>query len=134
MPDEIRMLEIRDSVLSEAAFNKISRASNTVNQIIQSLQDKENKYPRLHCVQKDIYYTKDLITPIAKVFNAKGEISDKASHALNNIREEMTGLRRKTSHSFHKVMKDLQAKGMLADILTALEHTVSYDSQRFYII
>lgn len=116
MPDEIRMLEIRDSVLSEAAFNKISRASNTVNQIIQSLQDKENKYPRLHSVQKDIYYTKDLITPIAKVFNAKGEISDKASHALNNIREEMTGLRRKTSQSFHKVMKDLQAKGMLADI------------------
>jgi DNA mismatch repair protein MutS2 len=116
MPDEIRMLEIRDSVLSEAAFNIISRASNTVNQIIQSLKDKENKYPRLHHVKKDIYYMKDLITPIAKVFNANGEISDKASQALNNIREEMTGLRRKTSQSFNRVMRDLQAKGMLADI------------------
>ena len=116
MPDEIRMLEIRDSVLSEAAFNKISRASNTVNQIIQNLKDKENKYPRLHHVKKNTYYTKDLITPIAKVFNANGEISDKASQALNNIREEMTGLRRKTSQSFNRVMKDLQAKGILADI------------------
>ena len=89
MPDEIRMLEIRDSVLTEASFTKISRASNTVNQIVVSLKGKENKYPRLHDVQKDVYYTQDLITPIAKVFNAKGEISDKASHVLKNIREEM---------------------------------------------
>jgi len=116
MPDEIRMLEIRDSVLSEASFNKISRASNTVNQIVQSLEDKKNKYPRLHAVQKDIYYTKDIVNPISKVFNAQGEISDKASNALNNIREEMMGLKRKISQSFIRVMRDLQSKGMLADI------------------
>ena len=116
MPDEIRMLEIRDSVLTEASFTKISRASNTVNQIVLSLKGKENKYPRLHDVQKDVYCTQDLITPIAKVFNAKGEISDNASHVLKNIREEMTGLRRKISRSFNGSMKDLQTKGMLADI------------------
>lgn len=116
MPDEMRMLEIRDSVLAEASFNKISRASNTVNQIVQALKDKDKKYPRLHFIQKDLYFTKDLITPISKVFNLKGDISDNASPALHKIREEITGLRRKVSRSFNRVMKDLQTKGMLADI------------------
>ena len=37
MQNEIRLIEIRDSVLDEASFTKISRASHTVNQIVKFL-------------------------------------------------------------------------------------------------
>ena len=116
MQNEIRLIEIRDSVLDEGSFTKISRASHTVNQIVKFLQNKSAKYPRLNDIQKDLVYTKDLIDPIAKVFDAKGQISDNASPTLRTIREEMTGLRRKISRSFNSVMKELQGKDMLADI------------------
>jgi DNA mismatch repair protein MutS2 len=116
MQHEIRLIEIRDSVLDEGSFNKISRASHTVNQIVTYLKNKREEYPRLSYIQKDLVYTKDLINPIAKVFDAKGQISDNASPTLSTIREEMTGLRRKISRNFNSVMKDLQGKDMLADI------------------
>jgi len=116
MQNEIRLIEIRDSVLDEASFTKISRASHTVNQIVKFLQNKRAEYPRLNDIQKDLVYTKDLIDPIAKVFDAKGQISDNASPTLSTIREKMTGLRRKISRNFNRVMKDLQGKDMLADI------------------
>ncbi|MDG2311753.1 MAG: DNA mismatch repair protein MutS [Flavobacteriales bacterium] len=116
MQNEIRLIEIRDSVLDEASFTKISRASHTVNQIVKFLQNKRAQYPRLNDIQKDLVYTKDLIDPIAKVFDAKGQISDNASPTLSAIREKMTGLRRKISRNFNRVMKDLQGKDMLADI------------------
>jgi DNA mismatch repair protein MutS2 len=116
MQHEIRLLEIRDSVLDETSFNKISRASHTTNQIVKFLKNKREEFPRLSNIQKDLAYTKDLIDPIAKVFDAKGRISDNASPTLSSISEEMTGLRRKISRNFIRVMKDLQAKGMLADI------------------
>ena len=116
MQNEIRLIEIRDSVLDEGSFSKISRASHTVNQIVKFLQNKREQYPRLNVIQKDLVYTKDLIDPIAKVFDAKGQISDNASPTLSSIREKMTGLRRKISRNFNSVMKDLQGKDMLADI------------------
>jgi len=116
MQNEIRLIEIRDSVLDEGSFTKISRASHTVNQIVKFLQNKRAQYPRLNDIQKDLVYTKDLIDPIAKVFDAKGQISDNASPILSTIREKMTGLRRKISRNFNSVMKDLQGKDMLADI------------------
>ena len=116
MQNEIRLIEIRDSVLDEGSFTKISRASHTVNQIVKFLQNKSAQYPRLNDIQKDLVYTKDLIDPIAKVFDAKGQISDNASPTLSTIREKMTGLRRKISRNFNSVMKDLQGKDMLADI------------------
>ena len=116
MQNEIRLIEIRDSVLDEGSFTKISRASHTVNQIVKFLQNKRAQYPRLNDIQKDLVYTKDLIDPIAKVFDAKGQISDNASPTLRTIREEMTGLKRKISRSFNSVMKELQGKDMLADI------------------
>ena len=116
MQNEIRLIEIRDSVLDEESFTKISRASHTVNQIVKFLQNKRAQYPRLNDIQKDLVYTKDLIDPIAKVFDAKGQISDNASPTLSTIREKMTGLRRKISRNFNSVMKDLQGKDMLADI------------------
>ena len=116
MHHELRLLEIRDSVLDESSFNKISRASNTVNQLVKFLENRRDEFPRLNHIQKDLVYTKDLIDPIAKVFDAKGQISDNASTALSAIREEMTGLRRKISRNFNRVLKDLQAKSMLADI------------------
>ncbi|PCJ81276.1 MAG: DNA mismatch repair protein MutS [Bacteroidetes bacterium] len=114
--DELRMLEIRDSVLLEASFSKISRASHTMNNIIKTLKGQEDQVPRLVFIQKEIEFTKELIDPIAKVFDDKGQISDNASPTLTKIRDEMTGLRRKVSRNFNRVMKDLQEKGMLADI------------------
>lgn len=112
---EIKLLGLPGSVLTEDGFNRIARASNTVNSILAALHGGERISHRLNNVFKNTFKTSDIIKPIEKVFDQKGQVRDDASPALANIREEMQSLRRSISRRFNKVLKDLLGKGMLAD-------------------
>lgn len=111
---ELRMLEVKDSVLTESGFWRISRASRMVNSILDGLAG--NVYHRLGGICKDVYKTLDLIEPIEKVFDAKGKVKDEASEELGYIREDMVSLKRASNRNFSKAMKGLIEKGWLADI------------------
>ena len=112
---ELKMLEIKDSVLSEEGFWRISRASHLTNSVIKGLKETVN-IPRLNSLAKNVYFTKDIVDPIDKVFNAKGQVKDNASKELSYIREEMVSLKRSSNRNFSKAMKGLFEKGWLADI------------------
>ena len=112
---ELKMLEIKDSVLSEESFWRISRASHLTNSVIKGLKETVN-IPRLNSLAKNVYFTKDIVDPIDKVFNAKGQVKDNASKELSYIREEMVSLKRSSNRNFSKAMKGLFEKGWLADI------------------
>jgi DNA mismatch repair protein MutS2 len=113
---ELRLLEVQDSVLTEEGFNRITRASRSVNSVVRTLKGEGVLFPRLHHLQRDVFYTKDIIDPIEKVFDAKGLVKDEASTQLASIRAEMLNLKRSISRGFNRVMKDLLVKGWLADI------------------
>lgn len=112
---EIKLLKVPGSVLTEDGFNRIARASITVNSVLSALNGGERISHRLNNVFKETYTTSDIIKPIEKVFDNKGQVRDNASPALSSIREEMQSLRRSISRRFNKVLKDLLEKGMLAD-------------------
>ena len=115
LDNELKMLEVKDSILSEEGFERISRASHLTNSILKGLKETVNT-PRLNSLAKNVYFTKDIVDPIDKVFDAKGQVKDNASEELSYIREDMVNLKRSSNRNFSKAMKGLLEKGWLADI------------------
>ena len=113
---EIKLLNVRDSVLDEKAFRRISTASRIMNLVLDVLAKSDEPWPRLEAVLAGQEPNTELIEAIDAVFDAKGQIRDDASHALSQIRTDMTTVRRKINRSFLRAMKSVQERGYLADI------------------
>ena len=113
---EIKLLSVRDSVLDEAGFRRISQASRVMNVVLDVLAQSDEPWPRLEAVLEGQEPNTDLVDAIDAVFDAKGHIRDDASQELATIRNDMTTIRRKINRAFLRAMKSIQERGYLADI------------------
>ena len=113
---EIKLLGVRDSVLDETGFRRISTASRIMNQVLVVLAESDMPWPRLEAVVEGQEPSTELIEAIDAVFDAKGHIRDNASPELEAIRADLTSVRRKINRSFLRAMKHVQDRGFLADI------------------
>jgi len=113
---EIKLLGVRESVLDEAGFRRISTASRIMNVVLEVLAQSDDPWPRLEAVLEGQEPSTELIEAIDAVFDAKGNIRDDASPELASIREDMTSVRRKINRAFLRAMKSVQERGYLADI------------------
>ena len=113
---EIKLLGVRDSVLDETGFRRISTASRIMNQVLAVLAESDMPWPRLEAVVEGQEPNTELIEAIDAVFDAKGHIRDNASPELEAIRADLTSVRRKINRSFLRAMKHVQERGFLADI------------------
>jgi DNA mismatch repair protein MutS2 len=113
---EIAMLSVRDSVLDEVGFRRISAACRIMNQVLEVLGMSDLPWPRMEAVVEGQTPNTELIDAIDAVFDAKGQVRDDASPELLSIRGDMTAVRRKINRAFLRSMKVLQEKGQLADI------------------
>jgi DNA mismatch repair protein MutS2 len=73
-------------------------------------------YPTLFYQSEDIEFTDFLISNIDKIISPHGEVLDKASDILNNIRKEINKIRGKLSGSFNRVMAHYSNLDYLDDI------------------
>ncbi|MFZ6051179.1 endonuclease MutS2 [Halocola ammonii] len=119
LKDEIRLLEVRDSALSEESFLNILRASLLGNDIVQFFKGRQEDFPLLCELAGRIRYTKDLTVPIEKVFDKRGKIKDTASPKLNEIRKDIGNVKRQINQNFDKEVKKLQRQGFLSDMKEA---------------
>jgi DNA mismatch repair protein MutS2 len=113
---EIKLLSVRDSVLDEAGFRRISQASRVMNVVLDVLAQSDEPWPRLEAVLEGQEPNTELVDAIDAVFDAKGHIRDDASPELATIRNDMTTIRRKINRAFLRAMKSIQERGYLADI------------------
>jgi DNA mismatch repair protein MutS2 len=112
---EIKWLQLKDSVLSEESFARIYKASALTNEVIKAFEGLELAYPGLFQLIQDIEPTQELIQAIEQVFTNKWIVKDDASDELRTIRSSIGSVRRQIAKNFAKVMKDLAGKGFLAD-------------------
>ena len=108
-------LAVRDSVLDESGFNRIRTATETINAVIEALEDQSHGFPRLHHLIENLVPNTELPEAIDSVFDAKGEVRSNASPKLIQIREEKVRLRRSLNRQFLKELKKNQERGWLAD-------------------
>jgi DNA mismatch repair protein MutS2 len=115
LSDEIKLLRVRNAVISQEGFLRIYRASVLTNELVTFFNKREKEFPRLTALTSIVYFTTDLIEAIDKVFDKKGKIKDDASPELQRIRSEIKDVRARIHKHFEREMKRLIKMGILSD-------------------
>jgi len=113
---EIYLLGIEDSFLEGTSFQKITSISKTINILLTFLKKFKEYYPTLFIQSENIELTKTIITNIDKVISPYGEVVDKASETLHQIRKDINKVRGKIGGSFTKSLSHYSSLGYLDDI------------------
>ncbi|TXI85891.1 MAG: DNA mismatch repair protein MutS [Crocinitomicaceae bacterium] len=112
---ELKYLPIKNAVLEQEGFVRISRASELVNALVYFFDKREKDYPTLYELLSEVYYTKEIIEAIEKVFDRRGNIKDDASPELYAIRQKINAVRNQINRNFEKEMRKLLKEGVLGD-------------------
>jgi DNA mismatch repair protein MutS2 len=112
---EIKLLPIRNAVLLQEGFVRITRASELVNAILHFFDKRSQDYPQLTALLGHVYYTREIIDSIDKIFDRRGQIRDDASPELFRIRQQVTVLRNQINRNFDKEMRKWLKEGMLGE-------------------
>jgi DNA mismatch repair protein MutS2 len=112
---EIKLLPIRNAVLQQEGFVRIVRASDLVNSILHFFDKRTQDYPQLCSLLDKVYFTRDLIESIERVFDRKGQIKDDASPELASIRQQINKLRIQINRNFEKEMRRFLKDGLLGE-------------------
>lgn len=112
---EIKLLPIKNAVLSQDGFTRIATASHLVNSIIYFFDKREKVYPLLSEVLIDAYYTTEIIDAIEKVFDRKGKVKDDASPLLAEIRQQLKIVKNQINKNFDRELRKLLKENVLGD-------------------
>lgn len=115
LTEELRLLPIKNAVLSQEGFFRLSKASDLCNQLIYFFDKRENDYPLLHELFFGMEYTKEIIEKIEHVFDKTWKIKDNASPLLSEIRSEIKVLRNQINRNFDREMKKMIRENILGD-------------------
>ncbi|MBL7473524.1 endonuclease MutS2 [Robertkochia sediminum] len=114
--EELKMLQIENSVLEIESFRKIAGISATVNEHLKFFKKFEEYYPHLASACNHMELTTLFVDETGKVIDRFGEIKDNASEALYHIRKAMGMVRNKINQSFGSALSNYASAGYLDDI------------------
>ncbi len=112
---ELKLLPVKNAVLSQEGFSRISRASDLTNALLLFFNKRESEYPLLNSLLSEVYFTKDIIESIDKIFDRQGGIKDDASPFLAEIRSQIKVLRNQINRNFEKEVRRLTKDNILGD-------------------
>jgi DNA mismatch repair protein MutS2 len=112
---EIKLLPVHNSVLQQEGFVRITRASDLVNTTIVFFDKRTQDYPQLCELLSNVYFTRELIESIDKVFDRKGNIKDDASAELAQIRQQIGKIRNQINKNFEKELRKHIKEGWLGE-------------------
>jgi DNA mismatch repair protein MutS2 len=112
---EIKLLHINGSVLQVEGLLRLMLASDLVNEMLKSLEKREDNFPNCSLLLDDVYYTKEIIELIDKVLDPSGKIRNDASPELAEIRKEIQQVRIKINRNFDREVKKFLKMGILSD-------------------
>src|SRR5664279_3724096 len=113
---EIKLLGLSGAVLSGDQFLLIRKLADAIRQIFHWF-DRERRlaYSGLASVIKDTYYEKDIIDRIDEVLEENGQVKDKASPELAEIRTTLFKKRNEIRRVFERIVAKLNKAGFVAE-------------------
>jgi DNA mismatch repair protein MutS2 len=113
---EIRLLGLAGAVLSGEQFLLVRRLAGVLRQIFQWFdRERRTAYPGLASVIKDCYYEKAIIEFIDEILEENGQVRDKASPELSEIRMSLYKKRNELRRLFDRVVSKLSKAGYVAE-------------------
>ena len=114
--NEIKFLNIEESILEVAGIRKIQSISNTVNAQILYFRKYKEIYPSLYQTTDEVEFTKHLVEKIDEIINHFGEIKDDASPLLQKTRRAINLVRGQINSSFSSALSKYHSAGYLDEI------------------
>jgi DNA mismatch repair protein MutS2 len=114
---EIRLLGIQQAVIPIEGFRRLYQASDLVNHIIQFFDKALFTYPLLKELTNEVYFTKEILTEIDKVFDRAGNVKDDASPELKEIRGRIRTLRAQINRNFDRELRKYNKDKVLGETL-----------------
>ncbi|MDT0690181.1 DNA mismatch repair protein MutS [Salegentibacter sp. F188] len=122
--NEIKLLNIEDSILEVSGFRKIASISETVNMQLRYFRKFREVYPSLYQTTSEVEYTTELIERIGRVVDKFGEIKDDASPLLQETRRSMNSVKGKINSSFTSALTTYNGYGYLDEIKESVVENV----------
>jgi DNA mismatch repair protein MutS2 len=113
---EIKLLGVSGAVLSADQFLQIRKLAEAIRQIFHWF-DRERRiaYPGLTSVIRDSYYEKSIIQFIDEILEENGQVKDKASPELAEIRMSLYRKRNELRRLFDRIVAKLNKAGFVAE-------------------
>jgi DNA mismatch repair protein MutS2 len=112
---ELKLLPVSNAVLPQEGFVRITRASELVNSIVVFFNKRTQDHPYLFKLLKSVYFTRELIESIEKIFDRRGNIKDDASPELATIRQKINRIRNQINKNFEKELRKFLKEGFLGE-------------------
>lgn len=112
---EIRLLPIENAVLTQEGFVRITRASELTNDLLHFFDKRTQDFPNLNALLENVFFTRELIDAIEKIFDRHGQIKDDASPELSRIRNQIGVLRNQISRAFDKELRKYLKENVLGE-------------------
>lgn len=112
---ELKLLPVNNAVLPQEGFVRIMRASELVNSILVFFDKRSQDYPYLFKLLKSVYFTRELIESIEKIFDRRGNIKNDASPELATIRQKINRIRNQINKNFEKELRKFLKEGFLGE-------------------
>ena len=122
--NELKLLNIEETILEVWGFRKIAGLSETVNTQIRYFNKFQQIYPNLHQTVSEIEYTTVLIDQIDKIVDRFGEIKDDASPLLQGLRRKINSVKGQINGSFNSALSTYSSYGYLDDIRESVVENV----------
>jgi DNA mismatch repair protein MutS2 len=112
---ELRLLPIKNAVLTLEGYIRIVRASELVNALLYFFDKRAADFPLLFNQLEAAYFTTEIIDAIEKVFDKTGNVKDDASKLLAEIRQKIKVIRNQINKNFDKEIRKLTKENVLGD-------------------
>jgi DNA mismatch repair protein MutS2 len=113
---EIKMLHIENSFLETHSFRKIASISDTSNTLVKFFEKFKDYYPNLYSFSLQIKVTKEIINEIDNIVDKYGDVKDRASNELLQLRRSLNAVKGKVNQSFNVALSHCIANDYLDDI------------------
>jgi len=113
--DNIAQSKIEGAVLSLKKILEILKLAKTSRLIFQFLKNNSSTAPNLQIFQNSLLVDKVFEHHIEKVIDETGEVKEKASHNLADIRKQIREKQNSLVKSINSIMKSLDEKGIIRE-------------------
>ena len=114
--NELKLLKIENTFLEVDSLKRISSLVQTSNAILMFFKSFKEYYPELYAHASVLEPSPEIVLAIDNVVDRFGEIKDKASELLYEIRKQINSVRGRINQSFTSALNSCSSQDLLDDI------------------
>lgn len=113
---ELKVMHIENFRLENAAFIRIKNLTEQIGKLQKFFPNFPEIFPILGDESQGVFFRKEIVDSIDKVFNRFGEVKNEASPSLKTLRTEIQHAKKHIQENFSKTLSHLSSTDFLDDI------------------